>query len=89
MWWVGGGWWWWWVVVCKPILVFSLSLGQAEQQAGAKLGQAELKLKLELSFTQGCQLLQRKSREGLGIYTRDRIWINIFIDFLTNNHLLV
>ena len=26
---VGG--WWWWVVVCKPILVFSLSLGQAEQ----------------------------------------------------------
>ena len=25
---VGGGWWW---VVCKPILVFSLSLGQAEQ----------------------------------------------------------
>ena len=27
----GGGWWWWVVVVCKPILVFSLSLGQAEQ----------------------------------------------------------
>ena len=31
-WWVvvggGGGWWWW---VCKPILVFSLSLSQAEQ----------------------------------------------------------
>ena len=25
---MGGGWWW---VVCKPILVFSLSLGQAEQ----------------------------------------------------------
>ena len=25
---VGGG----WVVVCKPILVFSLSLGQAEQK---------------------------------------------------------
>ena len=24
-----GGWWW---VVCKPILVFSLSLGQAEQK---------------------------------------------------------
>ena len=24
-------WWWWWVVVCKPILVFSLSLSQAEQ----------------------------------------------------------
>ena len=35
-WWVvlGGRWWWvwWWVVVvCRPILVFSLSLGQAEQ----------------------------------------------------------
>ena len=27
-WWVVGGEWW---VVCKPILVFSLSLGQAEQ----------------------------------------------------------
>ena len=26
---VGGGGWW---VVCKPILVFSLSLGQAEQK---------------------------------------------------------
>ena len=27
-----GGWWGWWVVVCKPILVFTLSLGQAEQK---------------------------------------------------------
>ena len=27
----GGGWWWVVVVVCKPILVFSLSKGQAEQ----------------------------------------------------------
>ena len=25
-----GGWWWWWE--CKPILVFSLSLSQAEQK---------------------------------------------------------
>ena len=35
VWWVGGGGgWWWWVVVvvCKPILVFSLSLDQAEQK---------------------------------------------------------
>ena len=32
MWWVGG---WWWVV-CKPILVFSLSLGQAEQLMNEK-----------------------------------------------------
>ena len=31
-------------VVCKPILVFSLSLGQAEQQAGTELCQAQLKL---------------------------------------------
>ena len=32
----GGGWWWWlvvvgWWLVCKPILLFSLSLDQAEQ----------------------------------------------------------
>ena len=26
---VGGGWWWWWWL--RPILVFSLSLDQAEQ----------------------------------------------------------
>ena len=25
---MGGGWWWWWL---RPILVFSLSLDQAEQ----------------------------------------------------------
>ena len=29
---VGGGGGGWWVVVCKPILVFTLSLGQAEQK---------------------------------------------------------
>ena len=28
---VCGGWWW-WVVVCKPILVLSLDLDQAEQK---------------------------------------------------------
>ena len=52
-----GGWWVVVVVVCKPILVFSLSLGQAEQNysatpchentfrqagAGAELGQAQV-----------------------------------------------
>ena len=30
-------WWWWVVVVCKPILVFRLSLGQAEQQKHANV----------------------------------------------------
>ena len=40
---VGGGWWW-----LRPILGFSLSLDQAEQkQAGAELGQAQLKLGLD------------------------------------------
>ena len=29
----GGGWWWWWWWL-RPILVFSLSLDQAEQQDG-------------------------------------------------------
>ena len=57
MWWVVGG----WVVVCKPILVFSLSLGQAEQlcefwceimckQAGAELGKARLKHGLDFTL---------------------------------------
>ena len=32
----------------KPILVFSLSLDQAEQQAGAELGQAQDKLKVKV-----------------------------------------
>ena len=33
-------------MVCKPILVFSLSLSQAEQQAGAELCQAQVKLEV-------------------------------------------
>ena len=32
--------------MCKPILVFSLSLGQAEQHAGAELGHGQLKLEV-------------------------------------------
>ena len=39
------GWWWW----SRPVLGFSFS--KAEQQAGAELGQAQLKLELELCFT--------------------------------------
>ena len=38
---VVGGWWW---VVCKPILVFSLSLGQAEQYFWLRIEEEELRM---------------------------------------------
>ena len=42
-WWVvGGGWWWWWWL--RPILVFSLSLDQAEQKSCLGLDSKDFRL---------------------------------------------
>ena len=73
---VGGGWCWWWVVVCKPILVFSLSLGQAEQQK-SRHGLVENRMFFLNSWSSksGNRMLLMKS--GSGKYkqdSREKFW---------------
>ena len=55
---VGGG----WVVVCKPILVFSLSLGQAEQYLERVFKIAKISLQNVIFQPQSQARVSRKRR---------------------------